>query len=186
MSRIGKNPVAIPEGVEVQISGQDLKVKGKLGELSLRLHDEVSAKLDEVANDEGKTSKVVVLAPKSNSRMARQVWPTMRTLVNNLCVGVSEGYTKKLEIHGVGYRANLQGTTLVLSLGFSHEVRYDIPQGTKVEVEKNTQITVSGIDKQLVGQVSANIRGFKKPEPYKGKGIRYADEYILRKEGKKK
>ena len=186
MSRIGKNPVAIPEGVDVQLNGQDLKVKGKLGELALTLHDEVAAKIEDVANDEGAASKVVVLSPKSNSRIARQVWPTMRTLVNNLCEGVSKGYEKKLEIHGVGYRANLQGTTLVLSLGFSHEVRYDIPQGVKVEVEKQTALTVSGIDKQLVGQVAANIRGFKKPEPYKGKGIRYADEYILRKEGKKK
>ncbi len=186
MSRIGKNPVSIPEGVEVTLSGQDLKAKGKLGELEMRLHDEVSAVLEDVANDDGKTQKIVRLSPKSNSRFARQVWPTMRTLVNNIVVGVSEGYEKKLEIHGVGYRANLQGSTLVLNLGFSHEVRFDVPQGVTVAVEKNTAISVSGIDKQLVGQVAANIRGFKKPEPYKGKGIRYADEYILRKEGKKK
>lgn len=186
MSRIGKNPVTIPEGVDVNISGQDVKVKGKLGELELRLHDEVFAKIEDVANDEGQTSKVVRLEPKSKSRMARQIWPTMRTLVNNLCVGVSEGFHKNLEIHGVGYRANLQGNTLVLALGFSHEVRYDIPEGIKVDVEKQTALKVSGIDKQLVGEVAAKIRAFKKPEPYKGKGIRYADEHIVRKEGKKK
>lgn len=186
MSRIGKNPVSIPEGVEVQLNGQDIKVKGKLGELEMHIHDEVSAKLEDVANDDGKTSKVVRLAPKSNSRFAMQIWPTMRTLVNNLCIGVSQGYEKKLEIHGVGYRVNLKGKTLVFSLGLSHEVRYDVPEGVKVTVEKQTGITVSGIDKQLVGETAAKIRGFKKPEPYKGKGIRYANEYIVRKEGKKK
>ncbi len=186
MSRIGSNPVSIPEGVEVQLNGQDIKVKGKLGELELHIHDEVSAKLEDVANDDGKTSKIVKLSPKSKSRLAQQIWPTMRTLVDNLCIGVSQGYEKKLEIHGVGYRANLQGQDLVLALGFSHEVRYTIPQGVKVEVEKQTALTITGIDKQLVGQVAAKIRGFKKPEPYKGKGIRYADEYIVRKEGKKK
>lgn len=186
MSRIGKNPVTVPEGVEVNISGQDVKVKGKLGELELRLHDEVAAKIEDVANDEGKTSKIVRLEPKSKSRFAQQIWPTMRTLVDNLCIGVSQGYEKKLEIHGVGYRANMQGNTLVLALGFSHDVRYDVPEGIKIEVEKQTALKVSGIDKQLVGEVAAKIRAFKKPEPYKGKGIRYADEYIIRKEGKKK
>ena len=177
MSRIGKKPVAIPEGVDVQLIGQDIKVKGKLGELSLQINDEVSAKIED---------NVVVLAPKSNSRFARQIWPTMRTLVNNIVIGVSEGYSKKLEIHGVGYRANLQGNTLVMALGFSHEVRFDVPAGVKIAMDGQTKLEVSGIDKQLVGQVAAKIRGFKKPEPYKGKGIRYADEYILRKEGKKK
>ena len=186
MSRIGNNPVTVPEGVEVHLDGQDIKAKGKLGELSMRIHDEVSAKIEDVANDDGKTSKTVVFAPKSNSRFAQQVWPTMRTLVHNICIGVSEGYEKKLEIHGVGYRANLQGSDLVLSLGFSHEVRYTVPEGVKVAVEKQTGLTISGIDKQLVGEVAAKIRSFKKPEPYKGKGIRYADEYIVRKEGKKK
>lgn len=186
MSRIGKNPVTIPEGVEIQISGQDLKAKGKLGELSIRLHDEVSAAIEDVANDDGKSSKIVRLSPKSKSRFARQIWPTMRTLVHNMCVGVSKGYEKKLEIHGVGYRANLQGSELVLALGFSHEVRFTVPEGVKIAVEKQTALTVTGIDKQLVGQVAAKIRAFKKPEPYKGKGIRYADEYIIRKEGKKK
>ena len=186
MSRIGKKPVTIPEGVDVQISGQDLKAKGKLGELELALHGEVLAVIEEVANDDGKTSKVVRLSPKSNSKFAAQIWPTMRTLVDNICVGVSKGYEKKLEIHGVGLRANLQGSDLVMSLGFSHEVRYAVPKDVKIEVEKQTRLKVSGIDKQRVGQIAAEIRAFKKPEPYKGKGIRYADEYIIRKEGKKK
>ncbi|PCJ99304.1 MAG: 50S ribosomal protein L6 [Zetaproteobacteria bacterium] len=186
MSRIGKNPVTIPADVDVQIKGQELTVKGKLGSLDLSLHSEVSAVVEEVANDDGKTSKIVRLSPKSNSKFAQKIWPTMRTLVDNLCIGVSQGYVKKLEIHGVGYRANLQGNDLVLALGFSHEVRYTIPEGVKVEVEKQTRLKVSGIDKQRVGQVAAEIRAYKKPEPYKGKGIRYTDEYIIRKEGKKK
>lgn len=186
MSRIGKNPVAIPEGVDLAINGQHVKVKGKLGELELNVNDEVSVALEDVANDDGKTAKVVVLNPKSNSRFAKQIWPTMRTMVYNLVVGVTEGYTKKLEVKGVGYRANLQGKKLVLSVGFSHDVEYEIPEGVKVEVEKQTSITVTGIDKQLVGQVAAKIRGFKPPEPYKGKGIRYVGEYVLIKEGKKK
>lgn len=186
MSRIGTKPVEIPEGVDVQLNGQDLKAKGKLGELEMRIHDEVSAKTEEVANDDGKTSKVITLAPKSNSRFAKQIWPTMRTLVHNTLIGVSEGYTKELEIQGVGYRANLQGQNLVLALGFSHDVIFPIPEGIKVEVEKQTALKVSGIDKQKVGETAAKIRAFKKPEPYKGKGIRYVDEYVLRKEGKKK
>lgn len=185
MSRIGKKPVTIPEGVEVTVNGQELKAKGKLGELTLQINDEVSAKLDEVANDD-KTSKVVALEPKSNSRFAKQIWPTMRTLVNNIVIGVSEGYSKKLEIKGVGLRGNLQGKTLVMNLGFSHEVRYDVPEGVTVKMDGQTNIEVSGIDKQQVGQVAAKIRGFKPPEPYKGKGIRYVDEYVIRKEGKKK
>lgn len=186
MSRIGKNPVTLPEGVEFSINGQEVKAKGKLGELTLDIHDQVAISMEEVANDDGKTGKVIKLEAKNNSRFAKQIWPTMRTLVNNLIIGVSEGYKKDLEIKGVGYRANLQGQILVMSLGFSHEVRYEIPQGIKVEVEKQVALTVSGIDKQLVGEVAAKIRGFKPPEPYKGKGIRYKDEFILRKEGKKK
>lgn len=186
MSRIGQRPVEIPEGVELSIDGQDVKAKGKLGELALRVHDEVSVKLEDVANDAGEKSKVVTLEPRSNSRFARQVWPTMRTLVNNIIIGVSEGYSKKLEIQGVGYRANLQGQTLVLSLGFSHEVKFPVPEGIQIKVEDQTQLEISGIDKQHVGQVAAKIRAFRPPEPYKGKGIRYAGEYILRKEGKKK
>lgn len=186
MSRIGKKPVAIPEGVEIQVNGQEVKAKGKLGELTLNVHDEVIVKLDEVANDEGKNEKIVVLQPKSGSAFAKQIWPTMRTLVNNIVVGVSEGYSKKLEIKGVGLRGNLQGKTLVMSLGFSHEVRYDVPAGVEVKMDGQTNIEVVGIDKQLVGHVAAEIRGFKPPEPYKGKGIRYSDEYVVRKEGKKK
>ena len=186
MSRIGSKAITVPEGVELSVNGQDVKAKGKLGELDLRIHDEVSIKMEDVANDEGKTEKVVTLAPKSNSRFAQQIWPTMRTLVNNIVVGVSEGYKKQLEIKGVGYRANLQGKTLVLSVGFSHEVKYDIPEGVDVKMDGQTNIEISGIDKQLVGQVAAKIRGIKPPEPYKGKGIRYVDEYVIRKEGKKK
>lgn len=186
MSRIGKNPVPVPAGVELSLNGQELKAKGKLGELTLCVHPEVAVALEEAANDAGAAVKIVRLSPKSNSRMACQVWPTMRTLVNNIVTGVSEGYQKKLEIKGVGYRGNLQGNTLVLSLGFSHEVRYDVPAGIKVEMPTQTEIIVSGIDKQRVGQIAAEIRGYRPPEPYKGKGIRYADEYVLRKEGKKK
>ncbi|MGH1377984.1 MAG: 50S ribosomal protein L6 [Alphaproteobacteria bacterium] len=186
MSRIGKKPVAVPEGVEVQINGQQLTAKGKLGSLELDIHSEVSAIIEDAANDDGKTGKVVTLSPKSKSKFAAQIWPTMRTLVENVCTGVSQGYSKNLEIHGVGYRANLQGTDLVLALGFSHEVRYAVPSDVKIEVEKQTRLKISGIDKQRVGQVAAEIRAYKKPEPYKGKGIRYADEYIIRKEGKKK
>ncbi len=186
MSRIGKNPVTIPEGVDVTLNGQDVKVKGKLGELSLTLHDEVSIKLEDTANDDGKTVKTAVLAPKSNSRFAGQIWPTMRTLVDNMVIGVTEGYKKDLEIQGVGYRANMQGNTLVLALGFSHEVRFDVPSTVKVTLDGQTKISIAGIDKQNVGQVAAKIRGFKPPEPYKGKGIRYVDEYVVRKEGKKK
>lgn len=181
MSRIGKYPVKVPDGVDVQVSGQDVKVKGKLGELSLKIHDEVAAAVETV---EG--AKVVRLQPKSQSRLAKQVWPTMRTRVNNMMVGVSKGYSKKLEIKGVGYRANLQGSTLVLQLGYSHEIKYAVPKGIKVEVEAQTALTVSGIDKEQVGQVAAEIRSYRGPEPYKGKGVRYSDEYIFRKEGKKK
>ena len=186
MSRIGNKPVEIPAGVEISVNGQDVKAKGKLGELSLRVHDEVIVKMEEVANDEGQTAKVVNLSPKTNSRFAQQIWPTMRMLVNNIVIGVNEGFSKKLEIKGVGYRGNLQGKTLVLALGFSHEVRFDIPAGIDLKMENQTTIEVSGIDKQQVGQVAAKIRGFKPPEPYKGKGIRYSDEYVVRKEGKKK
>ena len=192
MSRIGKQPIIVPEGVEFSVNGQDVKAKGKLGELDLRVHDEVSIKLEDVANDEGKTEKVITLEPKSNSRFAQQIWPTMRTLVNDTIIGVAEGYSKKLEIKGVGLRGQIQGKTLVMSLGFSHEVRYDVPEGVEVLMlgadgkPSQTEIEVKGINKQQVGQVAAKIRGFKPPEPYKGKGIRYVDEYVIRKEGKKK
>lgn len=177
MSRIGNKPVEVPEGVTLDVSGQDVKAKGAKGELSVRVHDDVSVKMED-----GK----VVFAPRSQSLQAKKLFPTMRTLVNNIVIGVTEGYSKQLEIQGVGLRANMQGNTLVMQLGFSHDVRYDIPQGAQVSVEEQTKITVSGIDKQLVGQVAAKIRGFKPPEPYKGKGIRYVGEYVMRKEGKKK
>lgn len=186
MSRIGQKPVEIPEGVELNVNGQDVKVKGKLGELGLRVHDEVSVKLEEAANDEGASGKSVVLAPKSNSRFARQIWPTMRSRIHNMVQGVSEGFSKKLELHGVGYRANMQGQTLVLSLGLSHEVRFPVPEAIQIKVENQTEVEISGADKQKVGQIAAKIRAFRPPEPYKGKGIRYAGEYIFRKEGKKK
>lgn len=181
MSRIGKYPVMIPEGVEAQISGQDLKVKGKLGELSLRIHDEVSVKTEEV---EGK--KALRFTPRSESRIAKMVWPTMCRRTKNMIDGVSKGFTKNLEINGVGYRANLQGTNLVLSLGYSHEVRYAVPQGIKIAVKDQTEISITGIDKEKVGQVAAEIRSYRQPEPYKGKGVKYENEYIRRKEGKKK
>ena len=177
MSRIGQKPVTVPEGVDLQVNGQEVKAKGSKGELVMTVHSDVSVELND---------GVVTLAARNDSRIAQQVWPTMRTLVNNICVGVSEGYSKDLEIRGVGLRANMQGKKLNMTLGFSHDVNYDVPEGVKVEVADQTKIKVSGIDKQLVGQVAANIRAFKKPEPYKGKGIRYVDEFVLKKEGKKK
>lgn len=177
MSRIGKNPVVLPDGVTVEVNGQSVKAKGKLGELSMKLHNDVGA---EVAN--GK----VTLKPLSNSAVARSIWATSRTLVSNMVKGVSAGYSKKLEIQGVGFRAQMQGQDLVMQLGFSHEVRYNVPEGIKVAVEKQTQLTVTGIDKEKVGQVAAEIYGKRPPEPYKGKGIRYEGQYIRRKEGKKK
>ena len=177
MSRVGKHPVSVPSGVSVQIVNRILKAKGKLGELSLRLSDEVEAKLED-----GK----VVVTPRSDSKRARTLWGTTRALVNNMVAGVSTGFSKTLEISGVGYRAQVQGKNLQLQLGFSHDVVYPIPEGVTIKCEKPTQITVSGADRQRVGQVAAEIRAFRKPEPYKGKGIKYAGEYILRKEGKKK
>lgn len=177
MSRIGKYPVPVLDGVSVDVAGQTVTAKGPKGELFVIVHDDVSVKMED-----GK----VKLEPRVNSLRAKKLWPTMRTLVKNIVYGVKEGYTESLEIQGVGYRAAMQGKTIVLQLGFSHEVRYDIPEGITVAVENQTQIKVSGIDKQAVGQVAAKIRGFKKPEPYKGKGIRYTGEYVMIKEGKKK
>lgn len=177
MSRIGKYPVPIPGGVTVDVKGQTVRAKGKLGELSFVVHDDVT-----VALEDGK----VRLLPRLETRQARMIWPTMRTRVNNLIRGVSEGYRQDLEITGVGYRANLQGKDLVLSLGYSHEVRYPVPEGIKIEVEKQTAIAISGIDKQKVGQVAAEIISYRPPEPYKGKGIKRKGQRILRKEGKKK
>lgn len=177
MSRVGKNPVKLVDGVTAEINGQTVKVKGKLGELSMKVHDSVAVKLE---NGE------ISVSPKDDSRETRALWATMRNLIKNMVQGVSAGYTKTLEIHGVGLRANLQGSNLNLQLGFSHDINFPIPDGIKMAVEKQTRITITGIDKQQVGQVAADIYRLKSPEPYKGKGIRYEGQQILRKEGKKK
>jgi large subunit ribosomal protein L6 len=177
MSRIGKKPVALPKGVIASVDGQTVKVKGPKGELSLKLTAEVSAKVDEHG---------ITIIPDKASERAGQMWGLSRSLVNNLVVGVTQGFTQKLEIQGVGYRAAVQGKTLNLQLGFSHDVPYPIPAGISIVTEKPTSIAISGIDKQLVGQVAAEIRGWRPPEPYKGKGVRYEGEYVRRKEGKKK
>ncbi len=177
MSRIGQNPVTVPSDVNVEIVGQLVTAKGKLGQLSLTLVDDVG-----IAREDDR----LVVKPRNESRRARTMWGTSRSLVQNLVTGVSEGFTIKLEIVGVGYRAAVAGQELVLQLGYSHEIRYQIPDGVKVVCERPTAIEVSGADRQRVGQVAADIRSYRKPEPYKGKGIRYVDEYILRKEGKKK
>lgn len=177
MSRLARNPISIPEGVTVEVNGQDVKAKGAKGELSLRAHDDVTVKMEE---------NQIKVDPLSNSRQARALWGTTWSNINNILVGVKDGYTKNLELKGVGYRAQLQGKDLVLQLGFSHEVRYPVPEGIQITVDKQTNIAISGIDKQKVGQVAAEIRSYRKPEPYKGKGVHYQGEYIFRKEGKKK
>jgi large subunit ribosomal protein L6 len=177
MSRIGKKPVAIPGGVTAAVNGQEVKVKGPKGELKHVLVDSIMAKLDQDG---------VVVTPREDSNEARAMWGMSRTLIANLVAGVTEGFTKKLEITGVGYRAAVQGSNLQLQLGYSHDIAYPIPEGIQVVCLKPTEIVITGIDKQKVGQVAAEIRGFRPPEPYKGKGIRYAGEFILRKEGKKK
>jgi len=177
MSRIGKNPVPVPAGVVVTIAGGLVKAKGKLGETSITLSDDVSVKLE---------GNEVSVQPARETRQAKMMWGTGRALVAKLVKGVSEGYVKTLELSGVGFKANVQGSELVLNIGFSHDIRYAIPEGIKIVCAKPTEITVSGIDAQRVGQVAAEIRGFRPPEPYKGKGIMYAGEKIRRKEGKKK
>lgn len=177
MSRIGKLPVTVPQGVELRIDGQEVSAKGKRGQLHLSVNGEIA-----VNHSDGQVS----VEPRSNSRQAKVLWATTRTLINNMVVGVSDGFTKKLEINGVGYRAQVQGKDLVLQLGFSHEVRYPIPDGIEIACERPTAIEVSGFDKQKVGQVAAEIRSWRPPEPFKGKGVKYEDETILRKEGKKK
>jgi large subunit ribosomal protein L6 len=177
MSRIGKKPVTVPSGVTAQVDGQEVKVKGPKGELKHVLVDAIIAKLD----DGG-----IEIAMREDSKEARAMWGMSRTMVANLVAGVTEGFTKKLEITGVGYRAAVQGSNLQLQLGYSHDIAFAIPQGIQVVCAKPTEIVVTGIDKQKVGQVAAEIRRFRPPEPYKGKGIRYAGEFILRKEGKKK
>jgi large subunit ribosomal protein L6 len=177
MSRIGKKPVALPKGVTASVDGQTVKVKGPKGELSVKLVQEVSAKVDEHG---------ITITPDKAQDRAAQMWGLSRSLVNNLVTGVTQGFTQKLEIQGVGYRAAVQGKVLNLQLGFSHDVPYAIPPGITIVTEKPTSIAISGIDKQLVGQVAAEIRGWRPPEPYKGKGVRYEGEYVRRKEGKKK
>jgi large subunit ribosomal protein L6 len=177
MSRIGKHPVPVPAGVDVQVKGQDVTAKGKLGQLSLRVIDDI-----EVTKD----GDAVVVKPRHDGRRARENWATQRTLISNLVKGVNEGYTVNLDINGVGYRAAVQGKELVMALGYSHDIRYAIPEGITIKTEKPTAVSVSGADKQKVGQVAAEIRSFRGPEPYKGKGVKYSTETIVRKEGKKK
>ena len=177
MSRIGKKPIELPSGVTATLDGQHLEVKGPKGTRSLTLVDEVKGTVE---------GNVVTVTPRDESKRARSMWGMSRTLVNNLAVGVSTGYTRDLEITGVGYRAAVQGRNLQIQLGFSHDVIYPIPEGIEIRCEKPTAISISGVDKDRVGQVATEIRGFRPPEPYKGKGVKYAGEYIFRKEGKKK
>jgi len=177
MSRIGKHPVPIPAGVEVRLAGETLTAKGQLGTLSLAVSDEVTATIAEGA---------VTIAPKSETKRARAMWGTTRALVNNMVTGVATGFTRNLEINGVGYRAAVQGSTLNLQLGYSHDIPFPIPQDVRINCERPTVITVSGADRQRVGQVAAEIRSFRPPEPYKGKGVKYSNETVRRKEGKKK
>jgi len=177
MSRIGKKPVELPSGVSATVSGQTVEVKGPKGTRSFTATDDVTITQGD---------NVITVTPRGKSKRARQQWGMSRSMVENLVTGVSDGFKKELEISGVGYRANMQGNTLKLSLGYSHEVNFDVPEGVTVTAPKQTEVVVEGIDQQLVGQVAANIRAWRKPEPYKGKGIKYKDEYIFRKEGKKK
>jgi large subunit ribosomal protein L6 len=177
MSRIGKKAVAIPSGVTASVEGQTVKMKGPKGALELVLPAEVSAKLDKGS---------IQVDPRNETKRARSMWGTSRTLVSNLVTGVTKGFEKKLEITGVGYRAAVQGKNLQIALGYSHDVVYPIPTGIAIVTPKPTEVVITGIDRQQVGQVAAEIRGFRKPEPYKGKGVKYAGEYIFRKEGKKK
>ena len=177
MSRVGSSAITIPADVTVSRDGQMMVVKGKNGELSASLHSDVELTVAE---------NVATLAPARDTRQAKALWGTMRASLSNMVVGVSEGFTRKLEINGVGYRAAMQGNKLVLSLGFSHPVEMDVPAGLKVNVENNTSVTITGADKQLLGQFAAEVRAKRPPEPFKGKGVKYADEYVVRKEGKKK
>jgi large subunit ribosomal protein L6 len=177
MSRVGKYPVTVPDGVTVEIANDAIKAKGKLGELSAPISSEI---------DVVQEGNVIKVTPKRETKKARAMWGTTRALVNNIVTGVSEGFTVNLEINGVGYRAAVEGNDLVLALGFSHPVRFPIPDGITMKCERPTAIAISGSDKQVVGQLAAEIRAFRPPEPFKGKGVKYATETILRKEGKKK
>lgn len=177
MSRVGKNPIAIPSGTTVTIDGQMIKAKGKLGERQMKLADAVGA-----AIEDGQ----LVVKPKSNPDRHRMMWGTMRSLAQSLVIGVTEGFSRKLEINGVGYRAQVEGKSLKLQLGFSHDVVYPIPEGIEIRCERPTAIEIKGADKQKVGQIASEIRSYRPPEPYKGKGVKYVEEHIFRKEGKKK
>lgn len=177
MSRVGKNPIPLPSGVSVEIAGREVSVKGQRGALSATLAPEVSVSLED-----GK----IVVRPRDESKRSRQMWGLSRSLLNNMVKGVSEGFTVNLEIVGVGHRASVSGRTLTLELGYSHSIKYEIPEGVEIRCERPTLINVSGAARRQVGQVAAEIRAFKRPEPYKGKGVKYADEMIRRKEGKKK
>ncbi len=177
MSRIGKRPVELPGGVEASVSGQTIEVKGPKGARNFTATDDVSLAVADNA---------ITVEPRGKSKRARQQWGMSRTMVQNLVTGVTDGFKKELEITGVGYRAQMQGNTLKLSLGYSHDVDFEVPAGVTVTCPKNTEVIIEGNDQQLVGQVAANIREWRAPEPYKGKGIRYKGEYIFRKEGKKK
>ena len=177
MSRIGKRPVPLPQGVTASTEGQILSVKGPKGQLQLQMRDEISYEI----GDDG-----ILVKPANDTKQARAFWGMQRTLVDNLVTGVTEGFTKVLEISGVGYRAQAQGRNLRLQLGYSHDVNFPVPEGIEVKTPDQNTVEISGIDKQKVGQVAAEIRRWRKPEPYKGKGIKYRGEYIFRKEGKKK
>ncbi|MFC6670922.1 50S ribosomal protein L6 [Marinobacterium aestuariivivens] len=177
MSRVGKKPVAVPAGVDLKIDGRTISAKGKNGLLTLDVHPSVEVKQEE---------SNLLFAPADNSKLANALSGTVRSLVNNMVVGVSEGFKKTLELQGVGYRAAVKGNTVSLTLGFSHPIEYVLPEGIAAECPNQTTVVISGADKQRVGQVAAEVRGFRPPEPYKGKGVRYADEYVRRKEAKKK
>ena len=177
MSRIGKKPVELPSGVTASVSGQTVEVKGPKGARTFKATDDIAISVD---------GNVVTVTPRGKSKRARQQWGMSRTMIANLVTGVTNGFKRELEINGVGYRAQMQGNTLKLNLGLSHDVDFTAPDGVTVTAPKQTEIVVEGIDEQLVGQVAANIRAWRAPEPYKGKGIKYKDEYIFRKEGKKK
>ena len=177
MSRIGKKPVELPSGVSAAVSGQTIEVKGPKGARTFTATDDVTLSVND---------NVVTIEPRGKSKRARQQWGMSRTQVANLVTGVTQGFKKELEIQGVGYRAQMQGNTLKLNLGYSHDVDFTAPDGITITAPKQTEIVVEGIDEQLVGQVAANIRAWRKPEPYKGKGIRYKGEFVFRKEGKKK
>jgi len=177
MSRIGKKPVSVPAGVTASVTGQLVKIKGSKGELSFEVPEDVSVAMEDSA---------IAVQPRSQSKRARALWGTSRARINNLVIGTTAGFEKRLEINGVGYKAAVAGKVLKLSLGYSHDIDYEIPAGVAITTPKPTEIVVVGIDKQVVGQTAAEIRDYRGPEPYKGKGVKYAGEFIFRKEGKKK